>query len=332
MSLLSSDTNFMKENKINTKTQSTLDTSLDLSDDEIDLNELISVIWKAKILILLVTTLFAVASIIYAVNQPNIYMSEVLLAPSEQQSASGLGGLGGQFGGLASLAGISLGSGGNSKNQMALEVLKSRQFTKDFIQKHDILPELMAAESWSMQNNKLIYDEELFNSQNREWLREVSPPSTPQPSMQESIKAFKKVLNVSTDKETGMVTISVEHVSPFIAQQWVSWLVEDINLTMKEREVAEARRSTEFLYEQLEQTEIADIREVLYKLIEEQMKTIMFAKVRDEYVFKTIDAAIVPEEKLKPKRALIVILGTLFGSMICTAFVLIRHFTRGSNS
>jgi len=326
----------MEDNQIKTKTnikaRDACAHSFDTSEEEIDLNELIRVIWEAKILIILVTAVFAAASIVYAVNQPNIYMSEALLAPSEQEGTSGFGGLGGQFGGLASLAGLSLGSGGNSKNQMALEVLKSRQFTKDFIQKHDILPELMAAESWSMQNNKLIYDEELFNSQNKEWIRKVSPPFTPQPSMQESIKAFRKVLNVSTDKETGMVTISVEHVSPFIAQQWVSWLVEDINLTMKEREMAEARRSIEFLYEQLEQIEIADIREVLYKLIEEQMKTIMFAKVRDEYVFKTIDAALVPEEKLKPKRALIVILGTLLGSMICTVFVLIRYFARGSNS
>lgn len=322
----------MEDININNKTRDACAHSLDTSEEEIDLNELIRVIWKAKILIFLVTTVFAVVSIVYAINQPNIYMSEALLAPSEQEGTSGLSGLGGQFGGLASLAGLSLGNGGNSKHQMALEVFKSRQFTKDFIQKHDILPELMAAESWDMQNNKLTYDEELFNSQNREWIRKVSPPFTPQPSIQESIKAFKKVLNVSIDKETGMVTISVEHVSPFIAQQWVSWLVEDINLTMKEKDVAEARKSTKFLYEQLAQTEIADIREVLYRLIEEQMKTIMFAKVRDEYVFKTIDAAIVPEEKLKPKRALIVILGTLLGSMICTAFVLIRHFARGSNA
>lgn len=326
----------MKDNKIKTniniKTRDACAHSFDIPEEEVDLNELIRVIWEAKILILMVTMVFTVASIIYAINQPNIYMSEALLAPSVQKSNSGLGGLGGQFGGLASLAGLSLGSGGDSKSLMALEVLKSRQFTKSFIQKHDILPELMAAESWNLQNNKLVYDEELYNSQNREWILKVSPPSTLQPSMQESIKTFKNVLNVSTDKETGMVTISVEHVSPFVAQQWVSWLVEDINLTMKEREVAEARRSTEFLYEQLEQTEIADIREVLYKLIEEQMKTIMFANVRDEYVFKTIDAAIVPEEKLKPKRALIVILGTLLGSMICTVFVLIRYFARGSNS
>ncbi|MFV7714303.1 GNVR domain-containing protein, partial [Shewanella algae] len=71
---------------------------------------------------------------------------------------------------------------------------------------------------------------------------------------------------------------------------------------------------------------IADIRTILYKLIEDQAKTIMFAEVRDEYVFKTIDPAFIPEEKAKPNRALICILGTMLGGMLSVMVVLIRHF------
>ena len=123
-----------------------------------------------------------------------------------------------------------------------------------------------------------------------------------------------------------MVTVAIEHVSPYVAQQWVNWLIQDINATMKQREVQEANKSTDFLTQQLEQTKIADIRAVLYKLVEEQTKTIMFANVRDEYVFKTIDAALVPEEKFKPKRALICVLGVLLGGMLSVMIVLIRHF------
>jgi LPS O-antigen subunit length determinant protein (WzzB/FepE family) len=63
-------------------------------------------------------------------------------------------------------------------------------------------------------------------------------------------------------------------------------------------------------------------------LVEEQAKTIMFAEVRDEYVFKTIDPAFVPEEKAKPKRALICILGTMLGCMLAMIMVLVRHFFR----
>ena len=52
----------------------------------------------------------------------------------------------------------------------------------------------------------------------------------------------------------------------------------------------------------------------------------MFANVRDEYVFKTIDAAIVPEEKSGPKRALLCILGVLLGGMLSITLVIIRYF------
>lgn len=298
-----------------------------IADDEIDLRELFTAIWQGKWIIIAITTLFAVASVFYAINQPNIYKSEALLAPAEQDKAGGLGALAGQFGGLASLAGVNLGSGGGvDKTQMALEVLKSRQFTSDFIQKHNILPDLMAAKTWNRETNTVIYDEELYIAEQNKWIRKVELPFKPEPSMQEAYKEFSKIVSANKDKETGMVTIAIEHVSPYVAQQWVNWLIQDINATMKAREVLEANKSTDFLTKQLEQTKIADIRAVLYKLVEEQTKTIMFANVRDEYVFKTIDPALVPEEKFKPKRALICVLGVLLGGMLSVMIVLVRHF------
>jgi uncharacterized protein involved in exopolysaccharide biosynthesis len=320
------------ENNSNNLNQANMPMQNNIADDEIDLRELFAVIWQGKWLIIAITALFAVASVVYAISQPNIYKSEALLAPAEQEGGGGLSALAGQFGGLASLAGVNLGGGSSNKAQLAIEVLKSRQFTSDFIQKHNILPDLMAAESWNMQTNTVVYDSEIYDAQNDKWVREVDAPFKPKPSMQEAYKEFSEILAASTDKESGMVKISIEHVSPYVAQQWVEWLIQDINKTMKQRDVLEALKSTEFLTQQLEQTKIADIRAVLYKLVEEQTKTIMFAKVRDEYVFKTIDAALVPEEKFKPKRALICVLGVLLGGMLSVMIVLIRHYVGNSKS
>ncbi len=301
-----------------------------LADDEIDLRELFAVIWQGKWLIIAITIVFAVASVIFALLQPNIYKSEALLAPaSEEQSGGGLAALAGQFGGLASMAGINLGGGGGvDKTQMAIEIMKSRQFTSDFIQKHGLLVDLMAAEKWDMTENIVIYNEKLYDASAKQWVREAKAPFKSEPSMQEAYKEFSKIVQVSSAKDTGMVTVSVEHLSPFVAQQWVNWLVEDINKVMKERDVAEANRSREFLNRQIAQTNVADIRSVLFQLIEEQTKTIMFAEVRDEYVFKTIDPALVAEEKAKPKRALICVLGTMLGGMLGVMFVLVRYFIR----
>ncbi|MCL1133008.1 Wzz/FepE/Etk N-terminal domain-containing protein [Shewanella hafniensis] len=300
-----------------------------VQDDEIDLRELFSVIWQGKWLVIAITAVFAIGSVVFAIMQPNIYKSEALLAPAAEEQGGGLSALASQFGGLASLAGVNLGAkGGTDKTQLAIEVLKSRQFTSDFIQKHNILADLMAAEKWDRDTDKLIYDEDAYNEATNTWVREVKAPLKPEPSMQEAYKVFSKIIAVNKDKESGMVTISVEHLSPTVAEQWVTWLIEDINKVMKERDVAEANRSSEFLNKQIALTNVADIKAILYKLVEEQAKTIMFAEVRDEYVFNTIDPALAPEEKDKPKRALICVLGTMLGGMLGVMFVLIRHFMR----
>ena len=314
------------ENNLNNLKQKNEQT---VTGDEIDLRELFSAIWQGKWTVIAITSLFAVASVFYAINQPNIYKSEALLAPAEEQQNGGLGALAGQFGGLASLAGVNLGGGNASnKSQLAIEILKSRQFTSQFIQKHNLLPNLMAVKSWDLATGSLTYNTDVYNPDTNTWLREVKAPKNPEPSMQEAYKVFSSILTISEDKESGMTTLAIEHQSPVIAQQWVNWLIQDINETMKQRDVVEANKSTEFLTKELNQTKIADIRTVLYKLIEEQTKTIMFANVRDEYVFKTIDPAIVVEEKFKPKRALICILGVLLGGMLSVIFVLIRHYIK----
>ncbi|WP_245423081.1 Wzz/FepE/Etk N-terminal domain-containing protein [Shewanella frigidimarina] len=296
-----------------------------VENDEIDLRELFAVICQGKWFIIAITAVFAIGAVIFAINQPNIYKSEALLAPADSENGGGgLAALAGQFGGLASMAGINLGGGGVDKTQMAIEVMKSRQFTSNFIQDHNILPDLMAAKKWNMADNTISYDGELYNKADKTWLRIVDAPFKPEPSMQEAYKVFSKIIAVNAAKETGMVTVSVEHLSPAVAHQWVNWLVQDINKEMKDRDVAEATRSTTFLKSQIEQTNIADIRSILYKLIEEQAKIIMFAEVRDEYVFKTIDPSIIPENKTSPKRGTICLLGTLIGLMLGLSVVVAR--------
>ncbi|SOU39723.1 Wzz/FepE/Etk N-terminal domain-containing protein [Pseudoalteromonas carrageenovora] len=296
-------------------------------DDEIDLGELLSVIWRGKWIIAVITFLFVLFSVIFALKQPNLYRSEVLLAPAEAKSNGGLSALAGQFGGLASLAGVNIGGQSTNKTQLALEVLKSRKFVASFIEKHNILPDLMAVESWDIDKG-VLYDPEVYDSSSKKWLRDVEAPRIAKPSDQEAYKIFSDLILLKTNKETAMITLSIVHQSPLIAKQWVNWLVKDINKEMRDRDVVEAQKSADFLSKQLEDTKIADIRIILYKLIEEQAKTIMFASVRDEYAFKTIDPALVPEVRDSPKRTLIVILGFALGLVFSCMIVILKHYIR----
>ena len=297
-----------------------------VADDEIDLRELFAAIWQGKWIIIAVTAVFAVASVFYALSLPNIYKSEALLAPAAEQKS---GGLSGQLGGLAALAGVSLGSGaGVDKTALAIEVIKSRDFLGRFIETRVQLQDLMAAKSWDLYNNTLNYDTELYNPQSQQWLREAKPPKQAKPSVQEAYKALSEILSVSQDKASGMVKLSIEHVSPYIAQSWVQTLIADLNQEMKTRDIEEAEKSIAYLQQQISQTNIADLRTALFSLVEEQTKTLMLANVRDEYAFKIIDKPIVAEGKAGPARALIVILAVVLGGFLSVLVVLVRYFNR----
>ncbi|WP_084144445.1 Wzz/FepE/Etk N-terminal domain-containing protein [Ferrimonas kyonanensis] len=294
--------------------------------DYIDLRDILSIIADGKWIILTITFCFAIFSVALALYLPNIYRSEALLAPANSEQNSSFAGLAGQFGGLASLAGINLGSSSIDKTTMALEVMKSREFVSQFIERRKILIPLMAVKGWESNQNKLILDDNLYDESSGEWIREPKPRRPKEPTMQEAFEVFSDILVVRQDSQTNFVTISIEHYSPYIAQQWVSWLVESINNEMKRRDLIEAQRSIKYLSEKLIQTKVSDMKSILYQLIEEQTKTIMFAEVRDEYIFKTVDPAVVPELKVKPKRPLICVLGTLLGMFFGVVIVLIKRF------
>jgi uncharacterized protein involved in exopolysaccharide biosynthesis len=295
-----------------------------VADDEIDLRELFAVIWQGKWIIIAVTAIFAVAAVFYALSLPNIYKSEALLAPAAEQKSAGLSG---QLGGLAALAGVSLGSGaGVDKTVLAIEVVKSRDFLGRFIQQRIQLQDLMAVQSWDLTTNTLKYDSELYNSQTQQWLQDLKPAKQAEPSLQQAYKVLSGALNIEQDKASGMVKLSIEHQSPYLAQNWVQMLIAEINLEMKTRDIEEAEKSIAYLQQQISQTNIADLRSALYSLIEEQTKTLMLANVREEYAFKVVDSPIVPEEKAGPARAILVIIGTFLGGFISIMLVLGRAF------
>lgn len=300
-------------------------------EDEINLRELFLTLWNSKGLICLITAAFVLMSVAVALSQPNIFRAQALLAPVAQQEAGGgaLSNLTGQFGGLASLAGINLNTGSSvDKTTLAIETMKSHQFLANLIEQHDVLVPLFATKSWSAGEGGLVIDSDVYNVDTGQWQRDVNPPFTPTPSLQEAHRVFSGIFTVEKDPASGMVHISVEHKSPYVAAEWVTWLVEDVNAYMKQRDIAEAQKSISFLQRQIELTPLAEMKQMLFGLIQEQIRTITLAEVRDEYVLRTIDPALPPEKRASPNRKLIVIVGALLGGMLACLFVLLRQAFR----
>jgi len=300
--------------------------SHNIAENEIDFLQLGLAIWQKKWKIIIITFIFSVLAILYTVTLPNVYRSQVLLAPVSEKSDLKIPG---QLGGLAALAGVDV--GGGEKTALAIEVLKSREFIGKFIEKYDLLIPLMASNGWDRTSNNLKLDDNIYSVADDKWVRDVDLPFKPKPSLLEAHEHFMDIFNVTKDKDSGMFTLTVEHYSPYLAKKWADLLVVEINNEMRDREFREAENSINYLTKQIEKTNLSEVRIMLFSLIEEQTKTVMLTNVRDEYIFSIVDPAIVPERKVKPSRAIIVSAITLFG-LLFTVLIEIVNIQIKSNA
>jgi LPS O-antigen subunit length determinant protein (WzzB/FepE family) len=300
-------------------------------DDEIDLRELFSLLWAGKVKIIAITAVFAFTSVIYALLVPNQYMATAVLAPA-QSDGGGLSGALGQLGGLASLAGVSISGGESSESQIAQQIMQSWSFMEEFIADNDLAVEVYAAEGWDKAQNELRIDGDIYDVEKGQWLiddddtGEFRPPTS-----WELFESFESRLAVSEDKTSGLVSVSIEYYSPKIAKQWLDMYVDAINLHMQERQIDKVSRNIEYLENQIDKTPIAEMQEVFYTIIEEQIKSKMLAEASPDYAFATVSPSMLPEEKSQPKRALICILGTLLGGMLSVLWVFVAHYARKSD-
>ena len=303
--------------------------------DEIDLRELWRAIWSGRWLIVGITSFFAVVSVIYALSLPNQYKSTAILAPASSSSASSLSKLAGQFGGLASLAGINLGAAGaDDKSVVAMELMKTWGFLEKFIQDNQIEVEVFAAEGWNRSTNQLVIDDDLYDVENQKWIRDFDPSDgeTAEPNGWELFEEFSERVSISQDKDSGLIRVSVEYYSPYLAKEWTDKLVAAMNMHIQKQDREEAEKSIAYLKEQINKTTVAEMQTVFYQLIEEQTKTLMLAEVSDEYVFKTMSEAKVALDESKPKRALICIFITFVGGFISLIIVLFRNYSSITNN
>ena len=285
------------------------------AEDEIDLRELFGLLWAGRVLIVGVTAAAAVVSVVYALGMTEIYRAEATLAPADQEQASGSLA---QFGGAAALLGVSLPGGGDSQVTNALATLRSRDFIIRFIRENDVrIPLFAGIEGDASTTDPSIYDQDAGA-----WL-------AGEPTDLQAYRAFSGMLSVS--QNSGLITVAIEWHDPVLAARWVNALVKRINLEVKQKDQAEANSAIAYLSQQLESTQLVEMQRVFYDLIESQTRISMLTDVREEYVFQVVDPAVVPDQKIAPRRSLIAVLGTMLGAMLALVVVLVRHYAFGAN-
>jgi uncharacterized protein involved in exopolysaccharide biosynthesis len=279
----------------------------DQYDDEIDLREIWNTLRKGWLTITLCAILGAAIGVFVALTAEPRYRAEVLVGASESKGSSGLSSLAGQFGGLAAIAGIDLPGQGNVDQSLA--ILDSRNFTALFITENKLLPVLFS-DKWDFESNA--------------W---KNKDTSKQPTLNDAVKLFKeRICNVSKDKKTGMITLSIEWKNPQLAAEWANKLIVRVNAIIREKAISDTEKTLQYLGNEIGRTSVVEVRQSIYGLIESQVKTMSIARTRDDYAFTVFDPAVASDLKspIFPKKKLIVVIGLLGGLLIGFAWVLIK--------
>ncbi len=290
-------------------TDQKFNTSTKYFDEEIDIFELIKILWKRRVVIFIITFLSAIFSVMYALSLPNIYTSKSLLSPI--QANNSLSSQLGNYSSLAGLAGFDLGTDSGSKTTEAIERIKSYDFFVEQFLPNIEFNDLVAAQKWNETTNKIKY---------------VSIPEIDKPTNQDAYETYKKILRVNQDKQTSFVSIEIDHISPYVAQKWLMLIIKNANLYMRDLDKEVAKNSLDFLNETISSITLSETKVAISNLIENQIKTLALTEATEDYVFKPISKPIAPEKKSSPTRSIICIIGTFLGFIFSLVFSLISNY------
>ena len=246
-----------------------------------------------------------IISVPYSLLLTPMYTSRnILLIPTTTSPniTSSLGGLGG----LASFAGIPTGSGTSNRAE-TLAIFNSRVFREKALNDLNLMP--------------YLYKEQ-WDSSNKAW------KEGQEPNLYDALLLFQNISRLEEDKKRGLFVYVMEWDDPILVAKWTNEVIALFNNYMRKRAIVEAEKSTDYLEAELVNTKIISLQNVLYKMIGDQRKNAMLANVREDYAFKIIDPAVIPNERSSPNRTQIVILSSGATFMVGIFIVFLMHIYR----
>lgn len=268
--------------------------------ETIDLHTLLLRMLHKRWWVLACVTVSTMAFVTAALLMQPVYQATTVLAPSDLDQDSSLLTSANMLGGLAS----SLGVGPSDRRvETALAVLKSRGFTESFITDEKLMPELFPGK---------------WDSRTGTW----KVPQDRQPTLAEAYDLFQKIIAISEDKSSGLITLQVDWTSLSQAAEWANGLVSRLNAEMRSRAIAQADASLEFLGKELPATRTMETRDAISRLMEAQIRQRMLADVTQDYSLRIVDKAIASDHSkpIKPRKAVMFIMGPAVGLCLGVIF------------
>jgi len=254
-----------------------MERQMEMCEDEINLLDYVKIILKHKKLICYIVGIVVVATIIISLLMTPVYEAKAVITPvTKSGDTSGASILAAQFGITAPAS---------SSMSEIVNLLKSNVLKEEIIKKHKLL--------------SVFFTEKDLRGK------------TENEKMWDGIRYLGDTLNVKSNQKDNSIEVSVQSDDPKVAADIVNYTLIELNdyMSKEARRVAETNK--QYLESQIDKTADPFIKTKIYTLIAQQIETSMMAEVKENFAFKILDPPRVPDQRIKPKRTLMVIMSFL---------------------
>lgn len=264
----------------------------------IDLMPYINALVDARWWLLAATLASALTSAFWAYSKPYMYQSGAKVSVVDISDPGGVSPDDRRASEVLTLVehGFVMGSTRDNYSDVMRARLVSRQFTMRFLDQENVY--------------RLFYPAH-WDVEKQQWIDGFAPDRG------ESFTRFRdEVRSIALDEETDILTVSMSWPDPEVARDLANKYVHAFNEFIRERTREDVKRKQAFLHEELMRSDILEIQQSLYRLIEAQTAIAMLASAREEYALEIIDPAAVPYRSFTMSRKRKVILGTFAGTFL----------------
>ena len=293
-------------------------------DDEIDLRELFSALWRGKFLIMLCMIAAIVLASFYLRSAERKYTVTYVFTPVvSDDSAPNLSSLGG----LASLAGVSLPSSSSGDFKTFKYLLKSEEVAA-FVLTDEALVQEIFADEWNAESASY---QRPPDGQYTPYIRSLkllltgaAPSAYVEPNAARLSNWMIDAFTASEDRDTGFLTLSSETTTPNMMLELMERVTTETDRLLKERYIQTSKKTVGFYEQQLSKARAREHREALAKLIAQEDQKLMLASKGSFFVAEPLTSPSVSLHPTSPKASLVLALSVVLGVFFGAALVLIR--------
>lgn len=297
-----------------------------VQDTGIPLTDFLAIVKSGWVIICACSFIAAVTMAVVLYFMPDQYRSQATINPRPTTASNSIQGAMGGLSSLGSLVGLTAGAeGGATPVALALATTQSRAFANHFVSKNQLVVEMFAGK-YDPSTGKTIIDQQIYNYEKGEWLRRNAMGIYAAPTPEEIYQRYQKLVWTELDKETGLITASLQWIDPVKAHKWLSLWIADADTYLRESALQEASGNLEFLHKELGKSNFTELTTQVSALYIEHLRQKMMASNQQHFMFDVIDPPNLPEEAVWPRRVLLSALGGIFGLLIGISFVFLRHF------